>query len=231
MCISNEIAHDADQVSVENSNPKLSILIDPTEFLPKLSLLKDEMMKLRGAIDGGREYELPERHDPLYLMFDNDFLLGTATHWPEYLLYNLETDDEEKMQDIKNAAVPYNTVGLLEVRWTPLGGPEPEQWDQPAPDVESEDELLGQPWTYRLEIKRATDLPVFCEMAYIEYEFFGEVFTTEVVQQTTYSPIFEYSFVHHVEHVTPEFIKFLKGSLEMHVHVTQHVDAPSVICS
>ena len=38
-----------------------------------------------------------------------------ATHWPEYLTYNLETDDEEKMQEIKNAAVPYNTVGLLEV--------------------------------------------------------------------------------------------------------------------
>lgn len=65
------------KVSVENSNPKLSILIDPQEFLPKLSLLKDEMMKLRGAIDGNREYELPDRHDPLYLMFDNDFHLGT----------------------------------------------------------------------------------------------------------------------------------------------------------
>ena len=39
-----------------------------------------------------------------------------ATHWPEYLAYNLETDDEEKMLEIKNAAVPYNTVGLLEVR-------------------------------------------------------------------------------------------------------------------
>jgi hypothetical protein len=54
----------------------LSILIEPTDFLPKLSLLKDEMMKLRGAIEGGREYELPTRHDPLFLMFDNDFHLG-----------------------------------------------------------------------------------------------------------------------------------------------------------
>lgn len=27
------------------------------------------MMKLRAAIDGGRDYDLPERHDPLYLMF------------------------------------------------------------------------------------------------------------------------------------------------------------------
>jgi hypothetical protein len=33
-------------------------------------------MKLRSAIDAGRPYELPERHDPLYLMFDNDYLLG-----------------------------------------------------------------------------------------------------------------------------------------------------------
>jgi hypothetical protein len=216
------------KVSVENSNPKLSILIDPNEFLPKLSLLKDEMMKLRGAIDGNRHYELPERHDPLYLMFDNDFLLGTATHWPEYLLYNLETDEEERMQDIKNAAVPYNTVGLLEVRWTPLAGPDEADWKKPVPDVESEDEWIGQPWTYRLEIKRAADLPVFCEQAYVEYTFFGEVFTTEVVQQTTFSPELNYSFIHHVEKVTPEFIAFLRGSMEMHVHVTQHVDPPSV---
>jgi hypothetical protein len=64
------------KISVENSNPKLSILIDPQDFLPKLSLLKDEMMKLRAAIDANRAYELPERHDPLYLMFDNDFHLG-----------------------------------------------------------------------------------------------------------------------------------------------------------
>ena len=64
------------KISVENSHPKLSILIDPQEFLPKLSLLKDEMMKLRTAIEAGRDYEVPERHDPLYLMFDNDFLLG-----------------------------------------------------------------------------------------------------------------------------------------------------------
>eukprot|EP01036_Dinobryon_divergens_P061407 gene61407-81851_t len=107
-----------------------------------------------------KDYEVPERHDPLYLMFDNDFHLGTATHWPEYLLYNLETDEEEKMQD---------------------------------------------PWTYRLEIKRACDLPVFCEMAY-------------AVQQTTFSPVFDYTRVHHVPSVSPEFIKYLKGSVEMQIH-------------
>jgi hypothetical protein len=72
------------KVCVENSDPKLSILIDPQEFLPKLSLLKDEMMKLRAAITAGREYAIPERHDPIYLMFDNDFHLGTheTLHFP-----------------------------------------------------------------------------------------------------------------------------------------------------
>lgn len=64
------------KISVENSSPKLSILIDPQDFLSKLSLLKDEIMKLKSAIDGNRAYELPERHDPLYLMFDNYFHLG-----------------------------------------------------------------------------------------------------------------------------------------------------------
>ena len=66
------------KVSVTNSNPKLSILIEPQEFLPKLSLLKDEMVKIRTAIEEEQFYELPERHDPLYLMFDNDFLLGPS---------------------------------------------------------------------------------------------------------------------------------------------------------
>jgi hypothetical protein len=166
------------KISVENSDPKLSILIDPQEFLPKLSLLKDEIRKLRAAIESKHEYNIPERHDPLYLMFDNDFHLGTATHWPEYLLYNLETEEEEKMQEIKNAAVPYNTVGLLEVKWVPLAGPNEEDEGLPPPEVDSESDLIGKPWTYRLEIKRACDLPVFCEMAYVSYDFFGETFVT-----------------------------------------------------
>jgi hypothetical protein len=167
------------KIIVENSSPKYSILIDPANFLTKLSLLKDEVMKLRSAIESGREYSIPERHDPLYLMFDNDFLLGTAIHWPEYLLYNLETDEEEKMQEIKNAAVPYNTIGLLEVRWTPLSGPDEEDWSsKELLDIENENDLLGKAWTYRLDIKRAADLPLFCELAYVQYEFFGETFTT-----------------------------------------------------
>jgi hypothetical protein len=91
--------------------------------------------------------------------------------------------------------------------------------------------MLGKPWTYRLEIVKAADLPVFCDLAYVQYDFFGETFTTEAVQQTTYSPVFDYSKVHHVPCVTPEFIKFLKQPFEMFIHVTQHVPVPAVCIS
>ena len=69
-------------------------------------------------------------------------------------------------------------------------------------------------------------MPVFCEMAYVEYDFNGETFTTEAVQQTTFSPVFEYSRVHHVPVVTEEFLAYLKTSFEMKIHVTQHIAPP-----
>ena len=109
-----------------------------------------------------------------------------------------------------------------------LLGPNEGDENKAVIDIESEEMLLGKPWTYRLTIKRAADLPVVCELAYVEYEFFGEVFTTEAVNQTTYSPVFEYTKVHHVPAVTPSFIAFLKGKMEMHIHITQHVAPPPV---
>ena len=51
---------------------------------------------------------------------------------------------------------------------------------------------------------------------------------TEAVEQTTFSPVFEYKKVHHVPCVTQEFIKYLKGAIEMQIHVTQHIEAPTV---
>jgi hypothetical protein len=48
------------------------------------------------------------------------------------------------------------------------------------------------------------------------------------VEQTTFSPVFEYKKVHHIPCVTPEFIKYLKGAIEMQIHVTQHIEPPAV---
>ncbi len=98
----------------------------------------------------------------------------------EYLAYNLETDPDERTLDVKNAAVPYNNVGTLDVTWTPLAGPNEEDEKKTVADVEEPEQMIGKPWTYRLSIKKATGLPVFCEMAYVSYDFFGETFLTGI---------------------------------------------------
>lgn len=40
--------------------------------------------------------------------------------------------------------------------------------------------------------------------AFVQYELGGNLFTTETVEQDTHNPLLEYSFLHHVERVTPE---------------------------
>jgi hypothetical protein len=114
------------------------------------------------------------------------------------------------------------------VEWTPLVGPEGADWDKPDPDSEDESKSMGKPWSYRLEIKSAADLPMFCNMAYVEYEFFGEGFVKQAVQDLagTYSPAFNHAKIYHVNEVTEECMAFLKGPMECIVHTTQHVAAP-----
>ena len=40
-------------------------------------------------------------------------------------------------------------------------------------------------------------------LTWMQYEFFGELFTTNTVEETTSTPNFEYTFVHHVPQVLP----------------------------
>lgn len=46
-------------------------------------------------------------------------------------------------------SAPYNNVGAFEMVWTPLPGPEEEDAGKEIMDVETEDDLIGKPWTYR----------------------------------------------------------------------------------
>lgn len=103
------------KIKVHNGKTEETILVDPFEFLQGLSILKDEMMKLRQAVENDREYTISERNDPLYLLFDITFHLGTVTLFPMYLAYNMAPEDDEIRQQITNAAVPYNNIGMLEV--------------------------------------------------------------------------------------------------------------------
>ena len=59
----------------------------------------------------GREYSIPERHDPLYLMFDNDFHLGLIFN------YNNNNNNNDNNFEITNryryslARIPFVQFG------------------------------------------------------------------------------------------------------------------------
>jgi hypothetical protein len=181
-------------------------------------MLKDEFGSIKNALANKREYSSPAEKEPVTLLFGSSFQLGTATVFMMDLSYMLETDSEEKHKNIKNIVTPFNNIGKLEVIWTPI---------EPVDGMEGE-ELIGHPWTYKLQIKSAIGLPMVASLAYCQYAFFGEEFTTESVQQNTRTPLFDYEAEHHVDCVTPEFLKYLQeGGLQINVFATPAVTAPA----
>lgn len=59
-------------------------------------------------------------------------------------------------------------------------------------------------YLFRVDLKGATGLPLMVSHAFVQYELGGQLFTTETVEQDTHNPVLEYSFLHHVERVSPE---------------------------
>jgi hypothetical protein len=159
------------KVKVSNHASNEHVFIDPFEFTKGFSVLRDEMQKMRNAIENDREYMIPEPHDPVTLLFDNTFFLGASVVFPEFLIYNLETDPEDTQQDITSVGQGARQAGKLEICWTPLAGPEPEDWDKEVEDVLEPDELIGKSWTAKCEIKGAVDLPLMVDVAYCQYDF------------------------------------------------------------
>ena len=171
------------------------------------------------------------------LRYDLKFSLlhaqGAAVVFPEFLVYNLETDDEEVMQDITSVGQGARSAGKLEVKWTPLAGPEEEDADKPVEDVFDPADLLGKPWHAKCSIKGAIDLPLMVDVAYCQYDFwdFGngapQTFTTDTVEcEGTSKPVLNYEFVHSIDKVTQEFIDFLSAPLEIRLFVSPDVVSP-----
>ena len=77
------------KVRVSNHASDEHVFIDPFEFTKGFSVLRDEMQKMRNAIENEREYAIPQQHDPVALLFDNTFFLVrpfAATNAPTHLL-------------------------------------------------------------------------------------------------------------------------------------------------
>lgn len=198
--------------------------MDVFEFSDAHGALKTEVMKLTTALNSGKEYTIPDGHDPITLLFDKTYLLGTSFSIMEYLIYFFPTDDEEKRVHVKQAVLPFGNAGFVEMQWTPLGGEEEEQWDKEPIDICDPSELVGKSWTYELNIKGCIDLPLTTAGCYCQYEFNGEIFTTENVEQCTNRPVFDYKAIHHIDCVTEEFVEYLKNeTLRMDVYVNPFI--------
>jgi hypothetical protein len=205
-----------------------SILLDPMDFMRGFSVLKDELTHLRTAKDNGREYTVDEHHDPIRLLFDNTFKFGTSVVFPEFMLYGLETDADECAVDIKAISSSYDNVGALEIDWTPITEETDEELVTMSinDDIDDPQQLLGKPWAYRVTIKSATILPIMVSSCFVQYEFFGQLYTTETVEANTHRPVLDYTFVHSVEHVTPAFIEFLQLPMQYNVWISPFTEVP-----
>ena len=179
----------------------------------------------QGALAAHNDYVAPDYHEPVTLLFDHSFQLGTAIFFIEYLIYLFPSEDEDTEQAISNVVSPHQDVGKLEVSWSPLADEE-DDGTKDLPEVGDPKELIGKPWTYMIKITSASQLNQMCKSAYCQYEFNGETFTTETIESETKAPKFEYEFIHHVDSVTQEFIDWLQRPFHINVFVTPYVSSP-----
>jgi hypothetical protein len=96
-----------------------------------------------------------------------------------------------------------------------------------VPDVADPQDLLGKSWCYKLEIFGISKLPVVAAKCYCQYTFDGQTFTTEVIDQHTDHPRWDYTCVHRVDEVNQEFIDRLQtNSMNIHVFVSPYIAQP-----
>ena len=227
------------KIRATNTLTQEEMLLDEYEFVQALTILRDEHHRLRSAVaEGDGAYTLPEAHEPVMLLFDNEFHLGTAVIYPEFLIYNLPSDGEgaesvcEIYSHISWGGTGSRSGGKLEMHWQPLAGEDDDGTGQ-VEEILDEDELLGKPWTYRFSVKAAKALPLQCSSFYCEYTFDGTLYTTETVEfeHGTSGPTMDWSIVHHVPRVTKEFIDFLKEPLEVKIYVSPMLKVPTNVVS
>ena len=214
------------KVKITNQSSGETIVLDPFEFVKAHAVLNDELSFLTGALNAGNDYYAPDFHEPVTLFFDHSFQLGTAIFFVEYLIYMFPSEDGDIEVNISNVVSPHQDVGKLEVIWTPMADEDDEDCDGEIIEISDPSELLGKPWTYRIQIKHATDLLQMSGAAYCQYEFNGQTFTTECVEEHTMSPTFNYSYVHHIDCVDQAFLDFLAKPFHVEVFITPYVANP-----
>jgi len=213
------------KVIVRNSDTGEEVIQDPKEFQDRYAIIEQETSSLRGAIEFGTNYDTPECNDPLTLLFDNLFKIGSAhISLMEYAVL-METDTPNVT--IRRAVAPFNDVGTLQFMMTPIKGPDNLTPLSDEEVVDDPEELLGKSWSYLLEVKGIEKLALKSDETYVQFSFNGESFGTEVSEVPSNNVRFEFKQVLHCNSVTPEFLKYLdEGEMRMDVFVNPSVTPP-----
>eukprot|EP00948_MAST-09A_sp_MAST-9A-sp1_P003666 g3666.t1 len=211
---------------VTNTQVNEKAIIDPYMFTNALSTIKGELTKLKNALKKQEEYSISEENDPVSLLFDTSFHIGTAEVMPEYMIYNLPAEGEDQTKNIRNALPPYDNVGQLKLKWYPCDEEGNEIPEDDLDMIEDPSDFLGKTWRYACELEHAGGLPLRTDEIHCEYEFYGELFKTEIIQNANSNEIdLHWKHVHEVENVQQDFIDWLTStSLPVMVFVNPYID-------
>jgi hypothetical protein len=215
-------------VTVNNTSSSQSIVLSVQDFNQIYSVLSDDLSHMRDAVQYGGEHVLPTENRPVVRFFDRMIHSGTCVQFPEFFLYNMESDPEDAKAKVYTMTAGSKIEGGdLEVSWTPMAGPDDDGSGQ-IDEIDDPKDWLGKPFTYRCVIKAASGFPTLAAATYIEYNFFGERVITEAkeYEKGTRSPNYEHFFVHHIPSVTAEFVEFMKQPLELQIYTTPYVFVP-----
>ena len=223
------------KVKVENLQTDEVIFLDPYEFENVLKVMRNEVGFLAANFQDNTPYEVSDSHDPMTMFYEPTFELGTASVFNEMTLYYLAPEDDEKNIEIKNVADPKQDYGKLECYWIPVTEDGEDMYDKNGDlineetemIIESPTDLIGKKWNYRFVIKGTSKLPIIASKCYCQYMFDGQVFATEVVEENTDRPSFNYSCMHTVESVDEEFVERMqKACMNVHIFVSPFMSQP-----
>jgi len=223
------------RIVVKNAITEEEILQDPWEFLKRFSIVQDEYQKLKHALGFGIEYTVPDTHDPLTLLFDTSFHVGSAKYF--LMEYSMLMETEQPESDLVNAVPPYDVIGKFKMTMTPIKSPDDHTplSEEDLEDLVDPEDLKGKPWTYLLQVHSVNGLRLNSQETFCQIQFNDETFFTEVSLSKGKDIAFEYKQVLHVPCVDQAFVSYLDdGVLSFDVFVnaiTQRPDGEDHIVS
>ena len=133
-------------------------------------------------------------------------LLGSSYYVLQGLAYLL--DNEVEAPIISQSSEVVGQLALNVVPCDENGDSELDEENEPL----DPQELLSQPLNFKVKISHASNLPEdFCRNIYCEYKFYIDdtVFKTEVVEERTRTPNFNYERKHEYSCVTQKLLDYL----------------------